>query len=51
MRIEGFDISNTMGELSVASMSVFIDGAPAPKEYRHFRVKTVEGPNDFASLA
>ncbi|MBE5787284.1 MAG: excinuclease ABC subunit UvrC [Clostridiales bacterium] len=49
-RIEGFDISNTQGVLSVASMVVFIDGRPAPKEYRHYRIKTVEGANDFASM-
>lgn len=49
-RIEGFDISNTQGVLSVASMVVFIDGAPARKEYRHYRIKTVEGANDFASM-
>ncbi len=49
-RIEGFDISNTQGVLSVASMVVMIDGVCTPKEYRHFRIKTVEGPNDFASM-
>ncbi len=49
-RIEGFDISNTQGQLSVASMVVFIDGEPAKKEYRHFRIRTVEGANDFASM-
>ena len=49
-RIEGYDISNTQGVLSVASMVVFIDGKPAKKEYRHFRIKTVVGANDFASL-
>lgn len=49
-RIEGFDISNTQGTLSVASMVVFIDGEPAKKEYRHFRIKTMEGANDFASM-
>ena len=49
-RIEGYDISNTQGVLSVASMVVFIDGVPAKKEYRRFRIKTVEGANDFASL-
>ena len=49
-RIEGFDISNTQGVLSVASMVVFIDGASARKEYRHYRIKTVEGANDFASM-
>lgn len=49
-RIEGFDISNTQGVLSVASMVVFINGEAARKEYRHFRIKTVEGPNDFESM-
>ena len=49
-RIEGYDISNTQGVLSVGSMVVFIDGAPAKKEYRQFRIRTVEGANDFASL-
>lgn len=49
-RIEGYDISNTQGVLSVASMVVFLDGEPAPKEYRHYRIKTVEGANDFASM-
>jgi len=49
-RIEGYDISNTQGVLSVGSMVVFIDGEPAKKEYRQFRIKTVEGANDFASL-
>ena len=49
-RIEGYDISNTQGEQSVAAMVVFIDGVPAKKEYRHFRIKTVEGANDYESL-
>ena len=49
-RIEGYDISNTQGALSVASMVVMIDGASARKEYRHFRIKTVVGANDFASM-
>ena len=49
-RIEGYDISNTQGVLSVGSMVVFVDGVPAKKEYRQFRIKTVEGANDFASL-
>lgn len=49
-RIECYDISNTQGVLSVASMVVFIDGKPANKQYRHFRIKTVEGANDFASM-
>ncbi len=49
-RIEGFDISNTQGAQSVASMVVFLDGEPARREYRRFRIKTVEGANDFASM-
>lgn len=49
-RIEGYDISNTQGTDSVGSMVVFIDGEPAKKEYRRFRIKTIEGANDFASL-
>ena len=48
-RIEGYDISNTQGALSVGSQVVMIDGVSAPREYRHYRIKTVEGPNDFAS--
>lgn len=51
LRIEGYDISNTQGVLSVASMVVFEGGMPAKKQYRHFRIKTVEGANDFASMA
>ncbi|MEA5015622.1 MAG: excinuclease ABC subunit UvrC [Candidatus Limiplasma sp.] len=51
LRIEGYDISNTQGAQSVAAMVVFENGEPAKKEYRHFRIKTLEGPNDFASLA
>ena len=50
-RMECFDISNTQGTNSVASMVVFTDGKPDKKEYRRFRIKTVEGPNDFASMA
>lgn len=50
-RIEGFDISNTQGTLSVASMVVAIDGQPAKSQYRHYRIKTVVGANDFASMA
>ncbi len=49
-RIEGFDISNTQGTLSVAAMVVCIDGVASKKDYRHFRIKSVEGPNDFASM-
>jgi excinuclease ABC subunit C len=50
-RIECYDISNTQGTNSVASMVVFIDGRPRPSEYRRFKIKTVEGANDFASMA
>ncbi len=49
-RIEGFDISNTGGEESVGSMVVFLDGRPAKDEYRIFRIETVAGSNDVASL-
>ena len=49
-RIEGFDISNISGEFSVASMVVFENGQPSYNEYRKFKIKTVEGPDDFASM-
>jgi len=49
-RIECYDISNIQGTSSVASMVVFIDGQPRPQEYRRFRIKTVAGANDFASM-
>ena len=49
-RIEAYDISNTQGTNSVASMVVFEHGLPAKREYRRFRIKLVEGPNDFASM-
>ncbi len=48
--IEGFDISNTSGLESVGSMVVFRDGRPDKDEYRHFNIRSVEGPNDVASL-
>lgn len=48
--IECFDNSNIQGTNPVASMVCFLNGKPATKEYRHFHVKTVEGPNDFASM-
>ena len=50
-RIEAYDISNIQGTDSVASMVVLQDGRPLNKEYRRFKIKTVEGPNDFASMA
>ncbi len=49
-RMECYDISNTQGTNSVASMVVFIDGKPANEQYRRFRIRTVEGPDDFASM-
>ncbi len=48
-RIECYDISNFQGSESVGSMVVFEDGKPRSGEYRRFRIRTVEGPNDFAS--
>ncbi len=48
--IECFDNSNLQGTHPVASCVVFRDGKPSRKEYRHFNVKTVEGPDDFASM-
>ena len=48
--IEGFDISNTGGQESVGSLVVFCDGRPDKDRYRRFLVRTVEGPNDVASL-
>jgi excinuclease ABC subunit C len=49
-RIECFDNSNLQGTNPVSAMVCFIDAKPAKKEYRHFNVKTVEGPDDFASM-
>ncbi|WP_375445128.1 excinuclease ABC subunit UvrC [uncultured Fibrella sp.] len=49
-RIECFDNSNTQGTNPVSAMVCFIDGKPANKEYRHYSIKTVIGPNDFASM-
>lgn len=49
-RIEGFDISNTMGDQSVASLVVWEDGQAKKSDYRRFRIKTVTGANDFASM-
>lgn len=48
--IECFDNSNIQGTHPVAACVVFKNGKPAKKEYRHFNIKTVEGPNDFASM-
>ena len=49
-RIECFDISNTQGTAASASMVVFEQGAPRKAHYRRFSIKSVEGPNDFASM-
>jgi len=49
-RIEGFDVSNTGGTETVASMVTFENGRPHKDGYRKFKIKTVEGPNDVASL-
>ena len=49
-RIECFDISNTQGTAATASMVVFEQGAPKKAHYRRFIIKSVEGPNDFASM-
>jgi excinuclease ABC subunit C len=51
VHIEGFDISNISGTLSVASMVCCRDGKPYKDHYRHFRIKTVTGSDDFASMA
>jgi excinuclease ABC subunit C len=48
--IECFDNSNIQGSNPVASMVCFKDGRPSKKDYRHYNIKTVEGPNDFASM-
>ncbi|WP_026703728.1 excinuclease ABC subunit UvrC [Flavobacterium soli] len=48
--IECFDNSNIQGTNPVAACVVFKDGKPSKKDYRHFNIKTVEGPNDFASM-
>ncbi len=50
-RIEGFDISNISGTFKVASLVSFRDGRPDRANYRRFRIKTVEGQDDFASMA
>lgn len=49
-RIEAYDISNTSGVNSVGSMVVYEDGKKAKKEYRKFKIRTVEGPDDYASM-
>lgn len=50
-RIECYDVSNLQGTHVVGAMVVFQDGVPARSDYRHFRIKSVEGQDDFASMA
>lgn len=50
MRIEAFDNSNIQGTSPVAAMVVFVDGKPSKKDYRKFKIKTVVGPDDYASM-
>jgi excinuclease ABC subunit C len=49
-RIECFDISNIQGSDTVASMVVFVDAKPKKSEYRKFKIRSVQGPDDFASM-
>ncbi|MRX71806.1 excinuclease ABC subunit UvrC [Bacillus lacus] len=49
-RIEAFDNSNIQGSDPVSAMIVFLDGKPYKKEYRKYKIKTVEGPNDYDSM-
>jgi excinuclease ABC subunit C len=49
-RIESYDISNTSGFASVGSMVVFVDGRPKNSDYRKFRIRSVTGPDDYASM-
>lgn len=49
-RIEAYDISNIYGVLSVGSMVVYEDGKKKPRDYRRFKVKTIEGANDYGSM-
>ncbi|MFY4774667.1 excinuclease ABC subunit UvrC [Metabacillus sp. RGM 3146] len=50
VRIEAFDNSNIQGASPVSAMVVFVDGKPYKKEYRKYKIKTVEGPNDYDSM-
>lgn len=50
IRIEAFDNSNIMGTDPVSAMVVFVDGKPLKKEYRKYKIKTVKGPDDYASM-
>ena len=50
VRIEAFDNSNTMGTNPVSAMVVFVNGKPSKKDYRKYKIKTVTGPDDYASM-
>ncbi len=50
MRIECYDISNTGGTALVGSMVVFLNGRPEKNHYRHFNIRSVQGPDDYASM-
>lgn len=50
VRIESFDNSNIMGTSPVSAMVVFIDGKPSKKDYRKYKIKTVVGADDYASM-
>jgi len=50
LRIECYDISNTQGTALVGSMVVFVDGRPEKAHYRQFNIRTVQGPDDYASM-
>jgi len=49
-RMESYDISNTGADDMVASMVVYVDGRPMKRDYRHFKIKDLQGPNDYASM-
>ncbi len=49
-RVESYDISNISGFQSVGSMVVFVDGKPKKNNYRKFKIKTIDGPNDYGSM-
>ena len=51
IRIEAFDNSNIMGTDPVSAMVVFVDGKPHKNDYRKYKIKTVKGPDDYASMA
>ncbi len=50
LRIEAYDISNIQGVAATGSMVVFVEGAPSKKEYRRFKIRAVQGPDDYAML-